>query len=55
MKKFSEGFLHDMADLIDLCMENDTDNLEVKIPINGKTLNIEICFSIDEAKAGVVE
>ena len=48
MKEFSEGFLHDIADLIDLCMKNDTDNLEIKMPVNGQTLNIEICFSIAE-------
>ena len=48
MKNFSEGFLHDIADLIDMCIKNDTDNLEVIIPINGKKLKMEICFSIDE-------
>lgn len=46
-KEFSEGFMHDIADLLDLCVENGTDNLEIKIPINGKMLNIEICFSVN--------
>lgn len=53
MKEFSEGFLHDIADLLEMCVENGTDNLEVQIPINGQQLNIEICFSIDEEKDGV--
>lgn len=44
---FSEGFLHDIADLLELCMKNDTDNLEIRLPINGKTLKVEIAFSID--------
>lgn len=48
MKEFSQGFLHDIADLMDMCVEGETDNLEVIIPVNEKKLKIEICFSVVE-------
>ena len=48
MKGFSEGFLKDITNLIKLCVENETDNLEIKMPINGTNVKIEICFSVVE-------
>lgn len=47
-KIYSEGFMQDMADLILACAENETDNVELSIDFNGKTLKINITFSIDE-------
>lgn len=45
-KIFSEGFLHDMADLLDLCAKNETDNMSLMFDFNGTTLNVDITFSI---------
>lgn len=47
-KNFSEGFIHDMADLMQLCVDNNTDNLAIELDINGKTLKIEMSFKVEE-------
>lgn len=44
-KEFSEGFMHDIADLLTYCMENKTDSLELNFDINGKELKVDITFS----------
>lgn len=44
-KEFSEGFLHDMADLLEYCVENKTDSLELHFNINGNELKVDITFS----------
>ena len=45
-KEFSEGFMKDIAGLLELCMKNNTDNIELNFNINGRELNIDITFSI---------
>lgn len=45
-KEFSEGFMHDIADLLTICTENNTDNMELEFDVAGKTLNVSITFSI---------
>jgi len=45
-KEFSEGFMHDIADLLELCSENKTDSTELYFNINGNTLKIDITFEI---------
>lgn len=45
-KKFSEGFMYDIADLLELCMENHTDNIGLTFEINGKVLDLDITFSL---------
>ena len=45
-KKFSKDFMNDIADLLELCMENNTNNIELNFNINGRELNIDITFSI---------
>ena len=47
-KEFSEGFLHDMADLMDLCVKNETDTTSLMFDFNGTLLNVDITFSIVE-------
>lgn len=47
-KDFSEGFMHDMADLMLICIDHNTDNLAIELDINGKTLEIEISFKVEE-------
>ena len=47
-KNFSEGFIHDIADLMLICVDKDTDNLAIELDINGKTLEIEISFKIKD-------
>ena len=45
-KEFSEGFMQDIADLLEVCSENKTDNIELYFNINGKTLKMDITFEI---------
>ena len=46
-KEFSEGFLHDLADLLDMCSKGDTDTISLSFDINGRQLNVEMTFSIE--------
>lgn len=45
-KEFSEGFLYDVADLLEACMENETDNIDLIFDCNGTKLKMDITFSI---------
>lgn len=46
-KEFSEGFLHDLADLLDMCSKEDTDTIGLSFDINGRQLNVEMTFSVE--------
>ena len=46
-KEFSEGFLHDIADLLEMCSNENTDNIAISIPINNNVLNIDLTFSVN--------
>lgn len=50
-KKFSEGFMHDIADLLEVCIKGKTDTVELDFDINGNQLNVEITFSIKRGGA----
>lgn len=45
-KEFSEGFLHDLAYLLDICSNNNTDTIELSFDLDGKELNVEMTFSV---------
>lgn len=45
-KDFSEGFMHDIADLLELCKENNTDNVDLSFSFGDKVLNVNITFSV---------
>ena len=47
-KEFSEGFLHDLADLMDYCKDNKTDSIDLHFIFGNKRLKMNIVFSIDE-------
>ena len=47
-KDFSEGFMHDIADLLDRCKENKTDNVDLIFTFGDKELNVNITFSINQ-------
>ena len=47
-KEFSEGFMHDIGYLLGMCMEGNTDTVELDFDINGNQLHIEITFSVKE-------
>ena len=47
-KDFSEGFMHDLADLLEVCMKGKTDTVELDFDINGNQLHVEITFSVKE-------
>ena len=45
-KEFSKGFLHDMGELLEMCVENETDNVILTFMINDIELKTDITFSI---------
>jgi len=47
-KTFSEGFMQDIADLLKVCMENQTDNIGLTFEINGNVLDLDITFSVSK-------
>ena len=47
-KEFSEEFMHDVADLLEYCAENNTDNADLLFVIGDKELNLNITFSIKQ-------
>ena len=44
-KDFSEGFMHDIADLLKYCAENNTDNVDLIFTFGDKELSVNIAFS----------
>ena len=49
-KEFAEGFMKNLGDLLEYCVENNTDSLELDFDINGKPLKVDITFSIGEVE-----
>ena len=47
-KDFSEGFMHDIADLLECCKENNTDNVDLKFTFEDLELKVNITFSIKQ-------
>ena len=43
---FSQEFMFEMANLLELCEKNKTDSMNISFDIGGKTLTIDISFSI---------
>ena len=50
-KEFSEGFMQDIADLLEICMNNGTDGMELTFNIKGNALTLDLTFSIREGGA----
>ena len=46
-KEFSEGFILDIADLLELCMKKNTDNITINLLLGDTTLNVDITFSVN--------
>ena len=47
-KDFSEGFMHDIADLLEECGKHKTDNVDITFPFGDKKLNINITVSVKQ-------
>ena len=47
-KEFSEGFMQDLADLLQYCMENKTDSVELGFDYRKSHLQVDITFSVKE-------
>lgn len=45
-KEFSNGFMQDIADLLEFCLETKQDNVELFFNVNDSTLKINIAFEI---------
>jgi len=52
-KEFSEGFMHDIADILELCMKNNTDNVDLVFDINDVKFGVNITFSIDKPQSKI--
>ena len=50
-KEFSDGFMQDIAELLELCMNNGTDGVELTFYIKGKELTLDLTFSVKEGGA----
>jgi hypothetical protein len=46
-KDFSDGFVKDLADLLEFCMKNKTDSTELTFDYGGNRLKVDITFSIE--------
>lgn len=44
--KFSNEFLQDIANILEICMEKNTNSISVEFEINGKTLGIDMTFNV---------
>ena len=47
-REFSKEFMDDLAYLLELCANQNTDTIELRFDINDKKLNVEMIFSINE-------
>lgn len=47
-KKFSKEFLNEVGELLQICLENNTDNIDIRMEVNGKILKISFSFSVEE-------
>lgn len=47
-KDFSEGFLHDIADLLKECVKHNTDNIDITFSFGDKKMNMNITFSVNQ-------
>ena len=45
---FSVGFMNDIADLLERCKENNTDNVELEFTFEDLELIVDITFSIKQ-------
>lgn len=50
-KEFSEGFMHDVGDLLHECSKNNTDNVSVVLQLEDGTLDMNIVFSRPDVKS----
>ena len=44
--EFSKDFMQDIVNIVDFCIANKTDSTTIEFDINGKTLVIDMNFSI---------
>lgn len=49
-KEFSDGFMQDIADLLEWCVKNQTDSIGLTFNIDGKVLDLDITFSVSKKK-----
>ena len=47
-KEFTQGFVNDIADLLKLCIENNTDSVTLNQDFGKGKLTIDITFSVSE-------
>lgn len=54
-KEFSKGFIDDIQDLIEVCIENDMNSVTITAPFGDVDLGIEINFFVKSGKVKITE
>lgn len=54
-KEFSKGFMDDIQDLIEICIENDMNSVTITAPFGDVDLGIEINFFAKSGKVKIKE
>lgn len=54
-KRFSNEFVKDMQDLIQLCFDNDVESVSIDFPFNGSILDLKIEFYAKSGKVNIKE
>lgn len=49
-KEFSEGFIHDLADILDECIKNNTDHAAIDLEFGDLALSLDITFTVKQAE-----
>lgn len=47
-KKFSEGFIRDLGNILQLCVDGNTDSITLKFEVNGKQLHVDMTFYVED-------
>lgn len=42
----TEEFVESLAKMLEICVKNQTDRVNVELDVNGKTLNVELTFTM---------
>ena len=46
-KRMSEGFINDLFEIMLLCYENNSDEVDLSFQIKGKKVNVKISFEVE--------
>ena len=47
--RMSDGFMNDLFEIMLLCYENNSDEVDLSFQIKGKKVNVKISFEVEDA------